>query len=316
MSLSFALLAAIKVGIIGLDTSHTLAFTKIMNVDKPAFAQDFQVTAAYQWGSRDIFSSTNRYPAYTAEMKKMGVRIVPTIDELLKEVDCVCLETNDGREHLWQAKKVFASGKRVFIDKPLAADLKDSAAIVREAERTGASFFSASCLRFGKVAAAARRGEYGPVRGAFTMTPEEFEPTHSDYYWYAIHGAEHLYAFMGRGCENVTTVATADGDMMVGRWKDGRIGSVLALQAAQYEIGFRGTVTLARKTDSIIDAGTNEGYLPLLKEVLQFFKTGVAPVSPKETLEVMAFLEAARVSRARGGKTVWIAEVLEACEDR
>ena len=120
------LLAITKVGIIGLDTSHAIAFTKIMNVDKDPGVAGFRMVAAYQWGSKDIVSSTNRYPKYIAEVQKMGVEVVPTIDELIAKVDVVCLETNDGREHLWQAEKVFQAGKPVFIDKPIAHNLHDA----------------------------------------------------------------------------------------------------------------------------------------------------------------------------------------------
>lgn len=156
--------AETKVGIIGLDTSHAIAFTKIMNVTKDPAVAGFRVTHAYQWGSKDIASATNRYPKYVAQMKEMGVEIVPTIDALIASADCICLETNDGREHLWQAEKVFASGKPCFIDKPLAHDLRDAVRIYDLGRRLGAKYFSSSALRYGKAVQAARAGAYGPIR--------------------------------------------------------------------------------------------------------------------------------------------------------
>ena len=70
-------------------------------------------------------------------VKQMGVEIVDSIDALLSRVDVVLLETNDGRLHLEQARKVFAAGKPVFIDKPVSASLKDAVAIYTEAQRAG-----------------------------------------------------------------------------------------------------------------------------------------------------------------------------------
>ena len=67
--------AETKVGIIGLDTSHAIAFTKIMNVTKDPAVAGFRVTHAYQWGSKDIASATNRYPKYIAQMKPMVPKI-------------------------------------------------------------------------------------------------------------------------------------------------------------------------------------------------------------------------------------------------
>src|SRR6478735_10997240 len=86
----------LKIGIIGLDTSHSIAFTKDLNSDKaPPELANCKVVAAYPHGSADIEGSTKRIPGYTDEIKKFGVEVVDSIDELLKRVDCVLLETND-----------------------------------------------------------------------------------------------------------------------------------------------------------------------------------------------------------------------------
>jgi hypothetical protein len=50
-------------------------------------------------------------------------------------------------------------------------------------------------------------------------------------------------------------------------------------------------------------------YRGLLVEVVKFFQTGVPPVPPEETLEIMAFMEAADLSKARSGAAVPLAEV-------
>ena len=91
----------LRVGIIGLDTSHAIAFTKSLNKeDASAEFGGYKVVAAYPQGSKDIKSSVDRVPGYIEEIKKYGVEIVNTISELLKKVDVVLLESNDGRVHL------------------------------------------------------------------------------------------------------------------------------------------------------------------------------------------------------------------------
>ena len=42
---------------------------------------------------------------------------------------------------------------------------------------------------------------------------------------------------------------------------------------------------------------------------MKFFETGVPPIQPEETLEIMAFMEAADLSKARGGAPVALADV-------
>jgi predicted dehydrogenase len=138
-----------RIGIIGLDTSHSVAFTKSLNasIQNPIY-DGFRIVAAYPQGSKDIISSTERIPGYTEDVKKLGVEIVGSIQELLHKVDFVLLETNDGRLHLEQAIEVFKAGKTTFIDKPIAASLADAKAIYKEAEKYKVPLFSASSLRF------------------------------------------------------------------------------------------------------------------------------------------------------------------------
>ena len=310
--------AETKVGIIGLDTSHALAFTKIMNVTKDPRVEGFRVTAAHQWGSRDIVSSTNRYPKYIAQMKDMGVEIVPTIDALIAQVDVICLETNDGREHFWQAEKCFASGKPVFIDKPIAHNLHDAIKIYDAGKKFGAKYFSASSLRFSKVAKAARAGEYGRILGAALTSPAPLEEqgTHNFYTWYGIHGFEPLMAVMGVGVETVSCFRNDQGDVVNAVWKDGRMGQ---LKLMRKNWTYTGYILPEKKPkgwkDPVILFDGYPGYEALLEQVVTFFKTGVPPITPEECLEVMAFMEAAEMSAKRGGEPVTIAEAIEACSD-
>ena len=308
----------VKVGIIGLDTSHSLAFTEMMNVKRTADVAGFRVTAAYQWGSRDIVSSTNRYPKYLPKMREMGVEIVPSIRELLDKVDVVCLETNDGREHLKQAEEVFASGKRVFIDKPLAHNLADALKIYDAGKKYNARYFSSSALRFTPVAMACRAGEHGPIAGAALMAPSppEKQGTHNFYTWYGIHGFEMLVAVMGAGVEKVSCFRNDKGDVVNAVWKDGRMGE---LRLSQNRWHYAGYILPAKPKNSrqpLVMFDGYSGYGALMREIVRFFETGKAPVSPEETLEIMAFMEAAEMSAKRGGEPVTIAEAIEECREK
>ena len=309
--------AETKVGIIGLDTSHAIAFTKIMNVDKDPAVAGFRMVAAYQWGSRDIISSTNRYAKYIPQMQEMGVEIVPSIDDLLAKVDVVCLETNDGREHLWQAEKVFASGKRVFIDKPLAHNLADALKIYEIGKKYNAQYFSSSALRFGNVAKAARAGEYGKIRGAALISPSPLEEqgTHNYYTWYGIHGFEPLVAIMGMGVEKVSCFRNETDDVINAVWKDGRMGELRLMRKSWIYSGYVLPEKPKDKKQPLIVFDGYQGYQPLLKEIIQFFKTGVAPVDKQETINIYAFMTAADMSRREKGKSIKLEEAIEAAKE-
>ena len=294
-----------RVGIIGLDTSHAPAFTKALNAEKsdPALA-GYRVVAAYPQGSRDIVSSVERIPAYTEQVRSMGVEIVDSIGLLLSKVDVVLLETNDGRLHLEQARQVFAAGKPVFIDKPVAASLKDAVAIYAEAARYKVPVFSASSLRYTPNVQEAVAGKAGTILGADTFSPMKIEPTHPDLFWYGIHGVETLYTLMGVGCTSVTRIKGRDADVVTGVWKDGRVGVFRGIREGKADYG--GTVYGSK---GIMTVGPHVGYQPLLLKIIEFFQTGVAPVSAEETVEMFAFMEAADESLRRGGKPVDPAEM-------
>ncbi|SHE40635.1 Predicted dehydrogenase [Mariniphaga anaerophila] len=299
-----------RVGIIGLDTSHSIAFTKALNADDadPVFC-GYKVVAAYPHGSLDIPSSVERIEGYTEQVKEMGVAITASIDELLTKVDVVLLETNDGRRHLEQALPVLKAGKRVFIDKPMAASLADAMAIFNAAEKYGIPVFSASSLRYIKGMDEVKSGAAGKVIGAEMYSPCALEKTHPDLFWYGIHGVEPLFTAMGTGCKTVVRAHSEGTDVVVGTWEDGRIGTFRGLRDGQRNYG--GCVFGDK---AIKQLGSYNGYNPLLVEIIKYFETGNIPVQPKETLEILAFMEAADESRKKGGKPISVEKVMEKAE--
>ncbi len=294
----------IRVGIIGLDTSHVIGFTKILNDPNagPELA-GCRVVAAYPKGSPDIESSVSRVPRYTEEIQEYGVRIVDSIGELLGQVDAVLLETNDGRPHLEQVRLVLEAGKPVFVDKPIAGSLNDAVAIFREAKQAGVPVFSSSCLRFGEDTQAAQAGSLGRVSFCETYSPAKIEKTHPDLFWYGVHGVESLFTVMGMGCQSVER-SSEDGKIVVtGHWPDGRIG------VYREGKGFGGKAKGSKGEGAV---GSHDGYAPMLVEIVKFFRTGIPPVTPEETLEIYAFMEAADESKRRDGASVTLEGVMEA----
>jgi predicted dehydrogenase len=293
-----------RVGIIGLDTSHSTAFTKVLNAAdaSPDFGK-YKVVAAYPQGSKDIESSVKRIPGYTEEVKKLGVEIVGSIKELLSKTDVILLETNDGRLHLEQALEVLKAGKRLFIDKPVAASLSDAIAIYEASKKYNVPVFSTSSLRYIK---GIQDIEKSQVVGADTFSPATLEKTHPDLFWYGVHGVETLFTVMGLGCASVVRVHTENTDIVVGNWQDGRVGTFRGTRSGKHEYG--GTVYT---TNGNLVLGPYPGYEPLLVEIIKYFQTGKVPVSPEETLEIFAFMEAADESKRRNGASVTLVSVME-----
>lgn len=294
-----------KIGIIGLNTSHCIAFTKALN--SPTAGPEyggFKVVAAYPKGSNDIKSSVERIAGYIEDIKKQGVEIVNSIDELLTKVDFVLLETNDGRLHLEQAIPVLKAAKRMFIDKPIAASLTDAIAIFDAAKHYNVTIFSSSSLRYIPGTKEISEGKIGKVIGADTFSPCSLEKTHPDLFWYGIHGVEILFTIMGKGCKSVTRVHTPDTDMAIGTWQDNRIGTFRGIRSGKS--GYGGNVFGEK---GILALGNFDGYNPLLVKIIELFNTGVVPVSQEETLDIIAFMQAAEESKLKGGVPIEIEKV-------
>jgi hypothetical protein len=304
----------IRAGIIGLDTSHAVAFTTTLNVgpknpeDAPKYG-GIKIVAAYPQGSKDIPSSVERVPEITEKVKSMGVTIVDSVEALLPLVDVVLLESNDGRVHLEQVLPVIRAGKPVFIDKPVAASLPDVLAIYAEAKKAGVPVFSSSSLRYGKNTQLVRDGSIGLPKTAHTFSPAKLEATHPDLFWYGIHGVESLFTTMGTGCLSVKRGTTSDGLIQVtGTWSGQRTGTFMESNTSDRK-GYGGKAINASGEEAPV--GGFDGYDPLLVEIVKFFKTGKSPVSDEETIEIYAFMIAADESKKQNGAEVTIESVMK-----
>jgi hypothetical protein len=290
--------ADLRVGIIGTDTSHVIAFTKILNDEmSPDHVPGARVVAAYKGGSKDVESSYTRVDKYAEELRtQWKVEIVRDIPTLCKKVDAILLESVDGRTHLEQAKPVIAAGKPMFIDKPLASTLEDAREIARLAKEAGVPWFSTSSLRYGEIATTMK---FADASAVFTWGPGPLEEHHKlDLSWYAIHPIEMLYALLGPGCEAVSRVYTPDGDVITGLWKNGKTGTV----RTERPYGEYGAVVFRPKQVVQSRAKAGAAYGQMLVEIVKFFETKQPPVPNEETLEIFAFMDAAQRSKDEGGK--------------
>ncbi len=292
--------AELRVGIIGLDTSHVIAFTRSLNdPSHPDHVPGGRVVAAFKGGSPDVQASASRVDKFTAELQATyAVRIVGTIAELCDLVDVVLLESVDGRVHLAQAREVLRRHKPLFIDKPMAASFADAKELARLASASGTPWFSSSSLRFAAAYQAflADPG-HDRVLGVEAHGPASLEPTNPGLFWYGIHTVETLYTLMGPGCVSVTMTSNADYDLAVGVWRDGRIGSVKGLRKGK--LGY-GALVYGENGVTYVPV-KDVSYVPLVRQIISFFQSGKPPVPPEETLEIMAFMDAAERSRLKGG---------------
>ncbi len=296
----------LKVGMIGLDTSHCEALIGVLNYpDAAHHVPGARVVGAYQGGSQLCAVSRDRLDRFTEAVRdKHGVRLYASIEELGEQVDAFLLTSVDGRQHLEQFRALCGFGRPVFIDKPLACSAADARAIAALALESGTPWMSASSIRYaaGISDLTGPDDEVGSCEAFGTMPILEDYP---GYFWYGVHGADVLFSYMGRGCRSVRALHEDGMDLLVGTWQDGRIGTVRGMRFTAYHFGC--TVFTQRGTLHGLAGEEPPAHLLLARQIVQFLQTGRTPIDPDETVEVMAFLDAAGRSLESGGEPMELA---------
>jgi hypothetical protein len=301
LSIGYGAEPELRLGIIGVDTSHATDFTQMFN-DQSAkqHVAGARVVTAFAGGSPDIAASRDRLVQFRRELQeRWKIPFVAHIEDLCPLVDGLLLESVDGRAHLDQFRQAAVCGKPVFIDKPLASTLKDAQAIRSLAAERSIPWFTASSLRFGPVTAL----QSPDLKGAIVWGPGPLEEHHRlDLSWYGIHAVEALFVLMGPGVADVTRAYSTDADVITARWKDDRIGTIRTLRP----YGPHGAVVFLTPNRVKTEANIDGSYAPLLQQIVRFMRTGKPPVANAETIEMFKFMDAAQKSREQGGATVAI----------
>lgn len=299
----------LRLGLIGLDSTHAVAFTQLIN-SGPASAglPDARVVSTFRGGSPDFPKSVTRVNEITRQVTaSVGAPPRASIADLLTEVDAVLLLSCDGRRHLPEARPVIAARKPLFIDKPLAPSHADAAEIFRLARAANSPVFSASALRFSpEITALLSRHAPPTTHTATARGPWQPEPFHPQLSWSGIHLVESLYTVLGPGCRTVTCERLGPGIIATGTWADGRTGIARGGLPGDTEF------TLTAETPSGPRLARGFSYSTLVTAIIRFFATGQPPVSAAETLEILAFIEAAELSLARNGASIELSEITTA----
>ncbi len=289
----------IKLGMLDFDTSHCVAFTTRLNhigTDNEQFVEGAKVVIACPGESK---LSPERIPGFTEQMKKFGVPLVEKPEDMIGKVDGMLIMSLDGTVHYERAKPFLEAGIPCFIDKPYACSVTDAKKIAELAAQKKVPIFSSSSLRYApEVVEYATDAQRGPLKGCTVYGPASLSSIperNPGLFHYGIHAVEILYTLMGPGCERVTCTHQKDVDVVTGAWKDGRVATLRGNRSGPTAYGFTG---FAEKNIRAVNVGTKFIYRELLKQVVAMFKTGQAPLDISETIEIVAFIEAANKSGA------------------
>lgn len=293
----------IRLGVVDFDSSHTVEFTKRLN--HKSVAQDQWVDGAEVVMGCSLPSAIleqEKIDGYVKTFREeLGLPTVARPEEMIGKIDGVLIESVDGSVHLERARPFLAAGIPTYIDKPFTCSSKDARELIKLAAEKKAPLFTASSLRYAPELVQFKNSENmtGAVVGCDAYSPANLHPRNPGFFHYGIHGVETLYAVMGPGCKEVSCTSEKGADVAIGRWADGRIGTMRGLRDGTHSYGF--TAFCEKKVAPTPLAATYI-YRELLKKIVEMFQTGRTPLDPAQSLEIVLFIEAALRSSQSGGK--------------
>ncbi len=292
--------SAIRVALIGVNTWHAEAFRDVILGTGPAEElgplPGVEVVAVWGEPSADRHSYAKAFGCPEA---------IGDVSELVDHIDLALVidDEGGGARHRALAEPFIRAGTATFIDKPMALTLADARAMFALAEDSGAALLSTSALRFSAELAENRPAlaSLAPIRSLHAHGPGEW-------YYYGIHAAELLLAVADGSPSFVSRFVTETQDVAVIGLVDGRLVSMETVRDAYYTFtlnayGEHGWLNLEVTRNY-------EFYRNMLQAAVDMARSGISPVSAKETMAVLAVLQAGVLS-GRLGRVVSIDELAD-----
>ena len=232
--------------------------------------------------------------------KKNNIPRAESAEAVAQQSDVIMVLAPDNIEsHLALCKKVLPAGKHTLVDKFLATNSAEAKQIVELATKHGAALFSSSSLRFAVELQDALKNAGGKPTEAFTRGM-------GDWNGYGVHTLAMALGALGADVKRLIDTGNAHSTALTLEYADGRRAwiDVRSAENMWEVLPWSFGVRVGEKYVTAQVKDFDGFYANLMRQAVQFFKTGESPVGTAEMLRVVAILEGANRSRAEGGK--WI----------
>ncbi|MGM9625762.1 MAG: Gfo/Idh/MocA family oxidoreductase [Eubacteriales bacterium] len=183
-----------RIGILGSENSHAMAFSKIFNGIDAQYAGEFDdIRVVGTFGTDD---ASNK-----ALVNDAGVEfIADRPEDLLGHVDAVMVTARDGRYHAQYARPFIEAGMPAFIDKPFTSDPDEAIALARLAKNKNVPLCGGSslkvCMETRRIASYAASQHDNILTGS-VYAPVNMKNDYGDFWFYADHLTEISLAVFG-----------------------------------------------------------------------------------------------------------------------
>ncbi len=277
-----------KIGILGLDTSHGPAFARLLREHYP----EHSLVGAWPGGNVSIPASRDRVTGFTREIETMGIPVMDTPDAVARSADALLITHLDGSSHLPLYRDMVRRELPVFIDKPFANSSADAERIFSIAKEYASPVLSSSSVRFlpsfvDVLWAASRRS----VRHVELTGPLNVLQGLPRYHFYAIHTVELLVALLGPDWTECQMDPEVD-ETFSFHWRTGGTAKI-CFSSPDRAPDFHGKIFFDDGYTSFADLEklSPSPYHPLINAIVEFFETGISPVSNLETVGICSILD-------------------------
>ncbi|MFH1075070.1 MAG: hypothetical protein V1752_08285 [Candidatus Firestonebacteria bacterium] len=289
----------LKIALIGLDSSHSIEFSKRMQApDCPADQKVEGLRAVTCLAFVTPFQNEEGINKRIKQLEAWGVKITKTFEETVKGVNAVMIELNDPSLHLEYFKKCSDLGLPIYLDKPMADTYINGRIIYDISKKKNLKICSMSSLRFPPALTEAI-GKIPNPDYSYFYGPLGIAPAGSSIVWYGVHVFEMLIRSMGRGALTAHTTKHGNGVVIVVEYPNNKT-AVADLTENCWSYG--GTLRDKGGAAAPFIVDRKVIYTDLVRELFSFLKGGPAPVPFEDTLEIMALLDTAEKS-LKSGKT-------------
>lgn len=205
-----------RVGIIGSENSHCMAFAKIFNgLENGISYPDIKVVAVgghYPEESQKVFDACGL--EFIAEKP----------EDMLGKVDAVMVTARNGKFHPEFARPFIEAGVPAFIDKPFANDGDEALALARLAKSKGVPLVGGSSTKYAletvELRDMVRSGKLGRICGGAVSAPVNMHNEYGGFYFYASHLAEISMTIFGYDVKSVAASLQGDDVSVIARYND------------------------------------------------------------------------------------------------
>lgn len=275
----------LKIGIVGSDNSHAIAFSKLCNARRGD--SGLRVSGARVTHLFGLDAARNQEVAAAGRIPN----VVADPAEMIGHVDAVLVVFRHGDLHARYALPFLKAGVPTFVDKPLACSVADARKLTAAAVKHGTPLTSFSTVRFAGDTVKVLKSvhEARPLAGGVVFGPADAKSEYGGLIFYGIHTVEIMLEVFGYDVASVSAVRSDMGVVATCAYRDGALVSLHFVSR-----GARGFGVLVNTQKGHVyqelDLSTcyRDGFLVFSR----MFKTGEWPLTPAQLLRPVEVMDA------------------------